>query len=419
MRRWMHCFYLFFLIISACSTNVGSNTSSLSSIDSFSINNHAGTINGNNINVALPVGTNLNLLVATFTTTGSYVTVGGSLQISGTTENNYTNPITYVVHAADGSTNSYTVTTSMLPIYAIFTNLNNGTYTQCLVNESGIESNTCTVGQPSYGPLNYPYAVSVVNNHVYFINERANSYTHCYLGESGIESSTCVEILPQLNGESQLLGPTGIAFTANYVYIGNQGVTYNSNPTAAYTQCRVSESGVIAADSCRIIIPEAFANSAGSAPAISGIAFAESYVYFTDSIASQYYLCNNNPTTGLIESSTCITTPPLVSNNTPAGVLVLGNYIYFADNGANDYTECQLFPSGYINNLSCNSFITIPSNNQVGLAAYGNYAYFANSGNNSYTQCSINNNLILSNTCFTVNVPQLNNPYGIFIYALQ
>ena len=65
--------------------------------------------------VTVPYGTNVTALVATFTTTGSSVKVGSTVQVSGTTANNFTSPVIYTVTAADGSTMSYTVTVAVAP----------------------------------------------------------------------------------------------------------------------------------------------------------------------------------------------------------------------------------------------------------------------------------------------------------------
>lgn len=58
----------------------------------------------------MPSGTDLNGLIATFTTTGASVTVNSTVQTSGTTPNDFTHPVTYTVTAADASTAIYTVT---------------------------------------------------------------------------------------------------------------------------------------------------------------------------------------------------------------------------------------------------------------------------------------------------------------------
>jgi hypothetical protein len=72
-----------------------------------------GVITGTDIAVAVPFGTNVSALVANFTTTGASVAVGAVTQISGVTANDFTNPVTYTVTAADASTQNYTVTVTI------------------------------------------------------------------------------------------------------------------------------------------------------------------------------------------------------------------------------------------------------------------------------------------------------------------
>ena len=74
------------------------------------IDTKIGTIIGTNISVTVPPLTDVTGLVATFSITGTSVKVGSTLQTSGTTANNFTNPVIYSVMAADGSTEDYTVT---------------------------------------------------------------------------------------------------------------------------------------------------------------------------------------------------------------------------------------------------------------------------------------------------------------------
>ncbi len=84
---------------------------------SFASPPRLGTIdeNAKTIAVTVPYGTPVTALVATFTTTGSGVKVGSTVQVSGTTANNFTCPVIYTVTAADGSTANYTVTVTMTP----------------------------------------------------------------------------------------------------------------------------------------------------------------------------------------------------------------------------------------------------------------------------------------------------------------
>jgi len=92
-------------------------SSSAKAITAFSIAGVTGTINKTTktISVILPYSAapNLTALVATFSTTGSSVTVAAAPQTSGTTANNFTNPVAYTVHAADTSTAIYNVTVTV------------------------------------------------------------------------------------------------------------------------------------------------------------------------------------------------------------------------------------------------------------------------------------------------------------------
>ncbi len=75
----------------------------------------SGSITGQNISVSVPNGTNVTHLVADFTYLGSSIKVGSTPQVSGTTSNDFTSPVTYTVTAKDGSTQNYTVTVSIAP----------------------------------------------------------------------------------------------------------------------------------------------------------------------------------------------------------------------------------------------------------------------------------------------------------------
>lgn len=88
---------------------------SAKAITAFSLIGVSGVVNeaAKTINVGLPSGTNVTALVAIFTTTGASITVGPTLQVSGTTANDFTSPATYTVKAADGSTTAYTITVTV------------------------------------------------------------------------------------------------------------------------------------------------------------------------------------------------------------------------------------------------------------------------------------------------------------------
>jgi hypothetical protein len=73
------------------------------------------TIAGTNIVATVPFGTDVRSLIATFSTTGVSVSVGGVPQTSGLSANNFASQVVYVVAAADGSTASFTVTVAIAP----------------------------------------------------------------------------------------------------------------------------------------------------------------------------------------------------------------------------------------------------------------------------------------------------------------
>jgi hypothetical protein len=92
--------------------------SSQKAITKFSINGIDGTINETEKTIAvagIPFGTDVTALAATFTTTGKSVEVGTTIQTSGQTPNDFTNPVIYVVIAEDNSTQDYQVTVTLAP----------------------------------------------------------------------------------------------------------------------------------------------------------------------------------------------------------------------------------------------------------------------------------------------------------------
>lgn len=83
---------------------------------SFVLNGQASSsINGLTIAVAMPAGSSLTSLVATFAVSDrATVVVQGVAQVSGTTANNFTNSVVYVVTSEDSTvTTSYTVTVTI------------------------------------------------------------------------------------------------------------------------------------------------------------------------------------------------------------------------------------------------------------------------------------------------------------------
>ena len=162
-------------------------------LTSYSLGGITGTINeaAKTISVVMPSGTAINRLVATFTTTGSSVAIGVTAQASGTTSNDFTNPVTYIVTAANSSTASYVVTVTVSAIgpspialgnagnYAMFSNTaltaDAGAITRVVGNVGvgpGVTSTAITTGfTPLTADSGGTYATStIVTGNVYASN---------------------------------------------------------------------------------------------------------------------------------------------------------------------------------------------------------------------------------------------------------
>jgi hypothetical protein len=130
---------LFVAFVAGCGGNDNSaapnsaTSPTAKAITTYSINGATGTVNETttpkSIAVTVPNGTNITALVATFTTTGAVVKAGTVTQKSGTTTNDFTNPVAYTITAGDGTTVIYnvTVTRALLSAKAITSYALNGT----------------------------------------------------------------------------------------------------------------------------------------------------------------------------------------------------------------------------------------------------------------------------------------------------
>ena len=71
--------------------------------------------NAHTIAVTVPFGTDVSDLTASFTTTGTVVAVDNAPQSSGVSSDDFRDPVTYTVIAADASTQDYTVSVTVAP----------------------------------------------------------------------------------------------------------------------------------------------------------------------------------------------------------------------------------------------------------------------------------------------------------------
>ena len=111
-------FVLFSLFIS-CSENREDELSSVSQLESFTFHPEfnteleavtTGTISNLGITVSIPYGVSADGLIASFEYSGASVKIGSTEQISGVTENDFSDPVVYSVIAEDGTKTDYTVT---------------------------------------------------------------------------------------------------------------------------------------------------------------------------------------------------------------------------------------------------------------------------------------------------------------------
>ncbi len=102
------------LKVNSVTKKVLSNLKEITSYKFASLN-VTGTIVGDTIKVALPYGSDKTKLVATFQySLNAKVSVNSVVQVSGVTQNNFSNKITYLVTAEDGTTRNYVVIVSVL-----------------------------------------------------------------------------------------------------------------------------------------------------------------------------------------------------------------------------------------------------------------------------------------------------------------
>jgi hypothetical protein len=108
------------LTTTAYAVTVTVTTGSAKSLTAYSLGGSTGIIDetAKTIAVTMPNGTDVTSQIARFTTTGDFVDVGSVEQMSASTVNNFTNPVVYIVTAADSSVATYTVTVTVAPVDA-------------------------------------------------------------------------------------------------------------------------------------------------------------------------------------------------------------------------------------------------------------------------------------------------------------
>lgn len=81
----------------------------------FALNAIPGIIVDSTITVTVPSSAGLNL-IASYTMTGEWVAVKGTIQQNAVTSNNFSTPLIYSIVAADGTVHDYIVTVIVIPV---------------------------------------------------------------------------------------------------------------------------------------------------------------------------------------------------------------------------------------------------------------------------------------------------------------
>lgn len=375
-------------------------------ITSFLLNNVDGVINGTDISITLPYGTNVSNLIATFATTGQNVKINNTLQISEITSNSFTAPVTYTVTAADGSTKNYIVTVTVSPNpnppittkYAYFTNLANNTYTKCTVNsQNGSLANCLSTYVPT---ISFPMAIAFNDGYAYIANGTGNAYTLCSTNQNNGDLSNCTAIT---DVALDVNGTKSISFNNNYAYF--------INSDNSYTRCWALSNGRLS--DC---VNKTNVNDLALA---YGIIFDNVYnAYYVNTASSLYTQCMTNKADGYLLD--CISRQiPSQSGalvDSPDGLGFNNGYAYFSSNMNNTYTQCVVNNSTGVlstcKTVDGSSFL----DNPYQVVFNSGYAYFTNLNNNSYTSCIVNpDNGNLSGCTMTMPTGNgaLDTPFGL------
>ncbi len=189
-------------------TTVFTSSTTSKELKAFRIDsiNAIGTITDSEVNITVPVGTNLNNLTPSFSHDGNRVLVGSAEQTTGISSQNFSNPVLYSIIAQNGSARNYTVR----------------------VNIANSSANEIT----SFVFLT-PTANGVINqtNSTVIITVPANTNRR-----NLVASFTTTGINVNVNGTEQTTGVTSVNFLAPVIYsvvasdgkIRNYTVTVNS-----------------------------------------------------------------------------------------------------------------------------------------------------------------------------------------------
>lgn len=331
-----------------------------------------GVITGNLIAVTMPNGTNLSSLVATFVDTGISVQVGGVTQNSGHTFNNFTAPVVYTVTAADGTTNTYTVT----------------------VTDAASDAKAITAFS-LYSPSSENVTQGVINGSDITVTVVPGNVTNLIASFNTTGVSITVNNVVQTSG----ITPNDFSSTVVYTVTAADGTTasYNVNvviaPTYAYAlsngfsfnKCKVNNNGLIESSTCGVASSGALIPDDNNF--YSNAVFIESYMYVVteSSGRASYWLnrCLVAESDGSISNCNIVESVP-----TNSLYLAINNsYLYMTSYNTNSILKCQLTNAG--SSVSGCISSSLPYN-QSGITFNANHAYtYGGEGDNPVVLCNV------------------------------
>jgi 6-phosphogluconolactonase (cycloisomerase 2 family) len=378
-------------------------------ITAFSLDGTPGVISGRNIVVTLPFGTPVTNLVATYTTSAAVtsLTVNGADQVSGTTPNNFTNPVTYTVHADDSSMQNYTVKV-ILAAYTYVTNAGSNSVSMYILDTAtGILQNrvdTSTGNQPAGIAVDpsghYAYVANIDSNtlSMYSINSKTGALTSLgtipaeqgpagivvdpsghYVYVSYVHSSLIS--MYSINSSTGLLTAQGTVAgsTQSYSIVVDPSGRYVYSPTGAIFMYSInSSSGALTA------LTPWYVNIGGAS--VAAIDPSGRYMYVTNENQGRIFMYSINSGTGGLTGIGVIS-----AGSHPIGITVdpSGRYAY----AANMY-------AGTVSMYSINSSTgVLTSIGTIGAGAYpfcikvdpsGRYVYVGNYADATMSMYSIN-----------------------------
>jgi hypothetical protein len=181
---------------------VSQGAATTNAMTAFSLAGVSGAIDvaAKTIAVTLPYGSSTTQ-VATFTSTGASVKVGTVTQVSGTTANDFSAPVAYIVTAADGTPATYTVTVSV-----------------ALITDKAITAYSIAGVAGTISGVASPYSIAVTVPNGTSVTSLIATFTSTGTGQ------------PKVLGVNQLSGTTANDFTGVVAYT----VTAGDASTAVY-----------------------------------------------------------------------------------------------------------------------------------------------------------------------------------------